>query len=958
MKKLSLLLLIFTSFTSFSQNFSISGKVVDKADNSPLIGVSVTAINVRDSTKKTGALTDLDGNYKIQIRPGNYKLRFSYVGYKKFEQNLRIDANEKDLGTIGLSADATQLGEVTVAGKQIRVEQKNDTVQYNADAYKVNQDATGEDLVRKMPGVTVENGVVKAQGEEVKKILVDGREFFGDDAAAALKNLPAEVIDKIQVFDRQNDQAQFTGFSDGNTEKTLNIITRSGNNTGQFGKVYGGGGTADRYWAGGNVNFFKKDRRISLIGLSNNINQQNFAMQDILGVLGTSGQGAGGFGGGMGGGGGRTGGGGTGGGGNRTGGGGFGGGMGGGGFGGDGGVNAGSFTVGSQNGITGTNAFGLNYSDNWGKNLKIAASYFFNGTNNQNSTLSNRNYFSSEGEGQLYNENSSSNSTNLNHRITARLEYTINKNNSIILTPRINFQSNDRTDLTNANTSLFGKFLSKINTTNNSWNDGITISNNALWRHRFAKQGRTISIGIGTDWNDRTREATLISDNRFYTSRDTLQYLNQFSPTLSDGLTLSTNINYTEQLGKNSQLQLSYNGSVTNSNSDKQTSDYNTSTKKYDLLNVPLSNVFDNQYITHRPGVSYRYNKGRDMNMNIGVNYQYAELTGNQVYPTATNTKNTFKNFLPNAFLMYNFKDKSNLRVFYRTSTNPPSVSQLQSVINNSNPLLLSTGNPNLEQQYSHFGSIRYGKTNAQKGSNFFVNLMGNYNLNGITNSTTIADKDIQLQDGIILRRGSQLTMPVNIDGAWSLRSFVNVGTPLSKIKSNLNFNVGVGISENPGLINNQKNISNTKNLTSGIVLSSNINPQVDFTISYSANYNIVENSLLTTSNNNYFFHNANVKFNYVGKKGFVFSSDLNNTLYTGLTDGFNQNFTLWNLGIGQKFLKNKRGELKLSVFDVLDQNNAITRTTTETYIEDVRSLILNRYFLLTFTYTIKNFRL
>ncbi len=205
--------------------------------------------------------------------------------------SIRVDQPEKDLGTLSLRPDVTELKGVVVEGRQIRVEQKGDTAQYNAGAFKANPDASAEELVTKMPGISVENGTVRAQGEDVQRVLVDGREFFGDDATLALRNLPAEIIDKVQVFDRQSDQAQFTGFDDGQTQKTINIVTKPGKNSGQFGKIYAGYGTNDRYSAGGNINFFKGQRRITVIGLSNNVNQQNFSSQDLLGITGTITQG-------------------------------------------------------------------------------------------------------------------------------------------------------------------------------------------------------------------------------------------------------------------------------------------------------------------------------------------------------------------------------------------------------------------------------------------------------------------------------------------------------------------------------------------------------------------------------------------------------------------------------------------------------------------------------------------
>ncbi|MFN8353288.1 MAG: TonB-dependent receptor [Spirosomataceae bacterium] len=935
-----------------AQNFQVVGVVVDQTDKTPLIGVTVQVINQADSTKRLGTTTDKDGKFAIKIaNRGRYKLRVSYVGYKMVEQLFRTENELKNFGAIEISQDLNQLKEVVVQGTQVRVEQKGDTLLYNANAFKVNQDATTEDLVKKMPGITIENGTVKAQGEDVKRVQVDGREFFGDDATLALRNLPAEIVDKIQVFDRLSDQAQFSGINDGNTEKTINIVTRTGRNNGQFGKVYAGfgsntgEGTSNRYSVGGNINFFSGQRRISLIGLGNNINQQNFSMQDLLGTLGTTG---GGFGGG--GAGGRQGGGGFGGGG-----GGFQGGGAGGGFGGN---SAGNFMVGQQSGITQTNAVGLNYSDNWGKKIKVTGSYFFNNTTNTNDGFKTRNYFASRGvSGQTYEEESRTSSTNQNHRFNLRFEYTINTRNSLIITPSLSFQSTDQKSYLDGETSVSGKPLSSVLTSNSSKSTGYNFSNNVLFRHRFSKIGRTFSIGVTTSVNDRTRDGLLQSRNRYFNTLDSLQTVDQQSQSPSHGYTLSANLSFTEQLSKKATLELNYNMSFNRNNSNKTTNNFSKLDNGYTVLDPILSNRFENDYVSNRAGFNLRFGERRDpFNVTLGVNYQNANLLGNQLFPKNVETTKSFNNLLPSVEVMYRKSQSKTLRFNYRTSTNAPSITQLQNVPNNTNQLILSTGNPDLKQEYSHNLSMRYNSTNTKNARTFLAFVSASFTQDNITNATYIPLRD-SLVSGILLKNGAQLTKPINLDGTWSLRSFFTLGLPLKPIKSNLNFNAGVSYSNTPGLINNVKNIANTTNLNSGLVLSSNVSEYVDFTLSYSATYNIVENTLRPQSNNNYFYHLAGAKVNLQSKNGWVWSTDANQSLYSGLGTDYNQTFILWNMGLAKKFLKDRRGELKLTVFDLLKQNNSISRNTTSTYIEDVQTTVLKRYFMLTFTYNVRNFR-
>lgn len=947
MKKLFLQTIIFFAVTinAIAQTVEVSGVVQDAKSNVAVSGASILLINARDSTQRKGVLANADGKFAFQnIKLGNYRLRVSSIGYGNLETRVLVGNTAKNLGILKLSENDNQLGEVTVREKQIRVEQKGDTVQYNADAFKTNPDATAEDLVKKMPGVTIENGVVKAQGEEVKKVTVDGQEFFGDDAALALKNLPAEVIDKVQVFDRLSEQSQFTGFDDGNSVKTINITTRQNKNNGQFGKIYGGYGENERYQSGVSVNFFKKAKRLTIIGLSNNINQQNFSNQDILGVLGSSG--GGGFGGGGGGaaaGGNR----GAGGGGTPRGGGG-GGGQGGGG-------DASNFMVGQQPGIAKTSSIGMNYSDNLGKKVKISSSYFFNAANNGNTGITQRDYLGTLP--QTYNDTSATSNKNLNHRANVRLEYTIDKDNSIVFTPRISWQGNNAISSLISQTNLGSQLLNTNRTNNSSENNGFNFSGELLFRHRFAKNGRTFSVNIGDNISDRTGLSTQFSKSHYFSPRDTIQIVNQQTNSITNSNRISAGLTYTEPVGKTGQVQFDHNISYNLSSSDKKVNAFDEKVQTYSLLKPSLSSVFNNDYLTNRTGVSYRI-RDKQSFLTVGLTYQNALLASEQTYPTAQNVKYSFNSILPNAMFNYRFENKANLRLFYRTNTNAPSVNQLQGVINNSNPTQLSTGNPDLKQDYSHSVSLRYGATNAKTAQSFnaFLNLA--YSNNAIVQSTFIADKNYTLAPGITLFKGSQLTKPINLDGMMNIRTFISYGLPVSKLKSNLNFNAGVSYAKNPNLINNVKSFTNNYGINGGMVLSSNMSEKLDFTISYSPTYNIVRNTAQTTLNSNYIFQTTSVKVNWLFGKGFLFQSEAVNQAYSGLGSGFNQNFTLWNAGFGYKFLKKQAGELRLNVFDLLKQNNSISRNINTAYIEDARNQVLGRYYMITFTYSLRNFRL
>jgi len=332
-------------------------------------------------------------------------------------------------------------------------------------------------------------------------------------------------------------------------------------------------------------------------------------------------------------------------------------------------------------------------------------------------------------------------------------------------------------------------------------------------------------------------------------------------------------------------------------------------------------------------------------------------LNSNQFFPYATMVRKTYHNFLPNLMLRYKLNTKSNLNIFYRTSTNPPSISQLQDVINQSNSLFLTTGNPELNQQYSQTLATRFSYANSAKGQSFFANVFlqqaTDYVANGVYRAT---NGDSVLTPTVTLYKGSQLSKPVNLDGYWNVRSFLTYGMPLKFIKSNLNLNAGFSYVRTPGLINDVANITDAYNYSAGAVIGSNISQYVDFNLSYTGNFNKVFNSVQPDQNSDYFTQTAGIQINMLSKKGWFWQNDLNNQSNKGLSDGFNQNYWLWNMAIGRKFLKNQNGELKISVFDLLKQNRSITRTVTGNEISDVQSQVLQQYFMATFTYKLRNF--
>ncbi|MCC6817857.1 MAG: TonB-dependent receptor, partial [Bacteroidia bacterium] len=929
------LILLYCSIGLSSFNRIVAQTIVGRVVNQELKNEpysKVYLLNLPDSVIQRSTIADSLGRFRFQgFGAGNFLLVAENYRFQPAFANLKVDSGATYRQQLKLGLQVTDLKGGGISVRREGVQQKNDTFEFNASNYKVNPDATAENLITKMPGITNENGTIKAQGEEIKKVTVDGQDFFGDDAAAALKNLPAEIVDKIQVFDRSSDQAAFTGIDDGNSQKTLNIVTKNGKNNGQFGKIYAGYGTNDRWAAGGNVNYFKGKTRLSVIGMSNNINQQNFTSQDIVGLTGSAG------------------------------GSGMRGSPPGGNFRRPGGGDMANYLVNQQNGINTTNSLGLNFSAFGMKKMKLTASYFFNHGINEASSFFNRTYFLSSFSNQLYFQGDTSSNTSFNHRLNLRLEYSIDSNNSIIYSPSVRYQSSNLKSVFNANTKT--QELDTLNgsgSRSNSNGNGLNITNNLLLRHRFKSPGHTISLNLNHSFNSNTGNGDLIALNEYFEPLYSKNEFSQISENTSISHTFSPNLSYTQPVSKKSTIELNYNPSLTISKSKKFTEKFDSTTNAYTKIDSLLSNSYDNSITTQKLGATYRY-KSEKLSFNLGLNAQRVILKGVQSFPNDITVSKPFDNLLPNAMLTWQPSKSKNLRIYYRSSNNIPSVSQLQNVIDNSNPLILSSGNAELKQEFSHRVFFRYSVSNALKGRSFFWFAHASTTANFISNNNLLALSDtiINLNNTeLSLNKGTQINLPTNLNGYRSFRTFATFGMPMviKKFKSTVNLNVGQSITKSPTLINNIVNYSNTYNSNAGLVLASNMSENLDFTIMYGANYNVVVNSLQNSANSTYLINNFNFKLNYLPTQHIVFSADITNSTYSGLGSGFNQSIWLVNGGLGYKFLKNNRGELKLSVFDALKKNNSISRTVTENYIEDRTTQILTRFYMVTFTYSIRNF--
>lgn len=901
----SALLFLITTSSIFAQQ-QFTGTIIDSQTKEPLFGAYVFLKNQDGETLKS-TYTDFDGKFKID-RPivKDFLIELSFIGYQVFQKKI-IAPEGSDLGIFEIVSDGQELEAFELSADALTGEVRGDTVAFNANAFKTRPQADADELVRKMPGVVIQNGVIEVQGEEVKEVLVDGRPFFGDNPAAALKNLPAQVVLRIEFLDQKSDESRLTGFDDGETIKTINIITKPDMRAGKFGKFYGGYGTDNNYIGGGNMNFFNGAKRLSILGLSNNINQQNFG-GDELGSLES-----------------------------------------------DGGGSNDGLTVGELPGITNTNALGANFSDEYlDEKLKVTGNYLFNDRDNVLNRSSSREYILPNDSLQLYNEDRNSQTRTQSHRFSARIDYKINEKHALILRPRIGLDFRNSVNLRDAS-NLFNEntIISQNQNKTVSTRESMSFKNSLNYRYKFDKEGRALSTYIYTSTYGSESGSDLVAVN-INVQNSNVDSLVQFRQNIYNSFYYSSGISFYEPLSEKSRLRFGYrvsnNGSDTNQ--DVEIQEAETGLTRIDSA---LTNQFENKYTTHRGGAGYSYQSEK---LSIYSNFQYeaAAIDSDRIFPGFENTKRSFTNFLPRAVINYQSGEFSNIRIDYNTDTDAPSIRQLQDVISNANPLQISNGNPNLKQEYSHRLFTRYRKINPETNRSLMFFIYGNVRMDYLGNETFIASQDTLIQKDVLLRQGGQYTRPVNLDNYYVFRLYGSYGFPLKFMKSNLSINSSFTTRNRPGIINGQLNTNKNTSYRQGINLSSNISESIDFNLSSRGSFNWVRSSLQESLRNNYYTHNtrADLFWNFVG--GVFVGTSVNHQLYTGLGEDFDRSILLTNIDIGYRIPPSNKTELKLTVFDLFNQNASIDRNVTDVYIEDVRTQVLKQFFMLTVTYNLRRF--
>ncbi|MFD2933570.1 outer membrane beta-barrel protein [Spirosoma flavum] len=954
-----LILIVLISFLSFEFGFAqssgtIRGSVVDSLSRKPLLEASVSLLSARDSSLVTFGITDGEGKFVfLKVAEGQYRVLVTYVGYRSRARRVSITKDDLtgDAGTIDLVAQSQTLTEVSVQGEKAPIAVKGDTLEFNAGSFKTRPNAQVEDLLKKLPGVQVDrDGTVTAQGQAVTKVLVDGKPFFGNDPKMATRNLPADIIDKVQLFDQLSEQSAFSGVDDGDRSKTINITTKKDKRKGSFGQQTIGAGPKPgddaRYSGRVSLNRFNNGQQISVLGMANNVNQQGFTAQDLGlgGNFGGAGQGQGG---------------GAGGGGNVIRG------------GATGGAGNGSGQVGS-NAITQSWAAGINYRDGWGKKIDVVSSYNASNTNTLTDQKSRRENvlpnLSTSGtttprtdSSFVRNQTNGSDNTNTNQRVNLRLDYRLDSMTTIRVIPSLSWLSSTYSNQSDSRTVNSQGVLANSSTTNyNSTGDGFTGNNSLLLFRKFHKRGRTFSVNWNVALNNQDNAGINRSVNKLSRPISTTtgsgstgmpdstglytQIINQRNDQQTHSMTNSINVSYTEPLSLRQTLEFHYTLSNNHNTSNRAVNDFNETTSQYDQPNSLLSNRFVNDYVTNRGGLTWQ-TKRLKYTYALGLDAQQASLRSDNL-SRETNLSRTFTNLLPNALFTYNFGKSRTLRLTYRTRINAPSVNQLQPVPNNTNPLNIQLGNAGLQPEYAHTVSLNFNRFEPSTFRNLFALLNVSRTDNKIVNSTTFTPS------------GAQTTMPVNTNGYYTVNGSLVMGQPikLGPQKANLSLTTNLTYNRGTSFVNSQSNQAQNWLVGQGASLSSNFVEKLDLNLAGNINLQSAKYSLQPQQNTTFLNQTITFDVYYQLPLNFTFSTDVYFNHYGGNSGSANQSFTLWNATLARQLFKQKQGEIRFQAFDMLNQNRSIVRNVTDTYTEEVQSRVLNRYFMVSFVYNLRRF--
>jgi hypothetical protein len=880
--------LLTTNILAQTKAGSIKGSLIDSVAQQPLENATLKIQSIRDSSYQITTLTTYNGHFQFtSLDTGIFILTASFQGFNPFKKAFIISAQNMniDFGNIQMTRAYDIMPEVVI-NNHSKIKIKGDTIAFKADAFKTKPDATVEDLLKKLPGIQIDrNGSIKAQGEEVQKVFVDGKEFFGNNPNLATKNLTADMIDQVQVYNDLSEQAKFNGIDDGSRIRIINLKLKKNKNKGVIGKAYGGYGTNKFYNTGITANYFKGNTQISFISGSNNIN--------AMGLPGTMN---------------------------------------------DAKTNTGSSAY--SNGFNKVSSVGLNYNDIWGKRISVNGSYLITQNRATNSINTYKQTFFADST-ILSNGNAINTTNSGNQQLNFKLIYAIDSLNSIIYIPQLIIQdlqsASNNFLLNNVEKNGLQYLLSNSRTSLNSNSQPYNIINNVVWRKRFQRQGRTISLNLFQSSNVSDLMSTAAINANFNNGisgrENNLNYnINNHGLIKNHSAILS----YTEPLAKNKILEINYNYTNSNNKSDIRTFNYDWVTKEYNLLIDSLSNNFQgsnisNSFGTNLKGIANKYN------------YQFGLAVQNMISKINDNTKNSslekhYINLLPNASFNYRITASRSFQFNYRGQSIQPDLRQLQNITDLRSYPYIKKGNPDLKQEFVHNFIISYNSFNVARNKSLFAYL----NFNAITN---------KIGSSIQQSGNEQIYKPINLNGTYNVNGTITLGLPVKWERSALNTTSQIDYYHNVNLINNYISFIKDLSISQLVSFNYNYNDNLDLSVNINESYNSINYAIQRNLNSSYLMHNLYIDGTYSFSNGFILSTNAGYTAYTGKDSNVNPDYFIWNADISKKFLRNKRGELKLSLHDILNKNISFTRYKFDNSIEDVRNLTLRRYAMLTFIY-------
>ena len=907
---------------------NISGTMweITEGDNTGISipGATIRLLQAGDSSLVKGMQSARDGTFLFSgIDPGNYILVASFLGYTTTYTSIPAEqfrgGRTINLGKIVLKTSDTMLSEVVIEGQVAEVVVKEDTLEYNPAAFKMQDGAVVEDLLKRLPGVEVESdGGITATGRQVRRVYVDGKEFFGNDPRVATQNLTVEMLDKVQVIEKKSDEAILTGVDDGETETIINLTIKKNMNKGWMGNITAGAGAlvdnpngeGSRYVAQGTLMNFTENSQLSFIVNANNINRQAFTDRGNA-VRSGSGDSGGG----------RSGGGGG--------------------------------------GITNSNSFGINISTIVNEKLKIGGDVRYN----YSETFAKRNSFRTNLliDSVSYRESQSENQSYSNNiELNGKMEYKPDSFYTIVFSPRLSY------NLSNSRGASFQETLAgdtdytpvnRSDAVTRMKSNGLDLSGELTVTRSFARKGRRLSLNMTGNLNHSTGNGANLSNSEFFLQQNRNSYLNQESETSSNTNSYNIRVSYVEPLRENMTLQMYYNLRQNGTRNIRETYDYNAIDDTYSLLNTDYSKSIDNSFVNQTIGISLNSINPK-YNYNIGVNIvpsytKSVSFIKNGISQGVDSILNHIEgrrvvNYTPQINFTYRFNRENDLRFTYRGNTRQPSVTQLDPTPNVTNPLNIRSGNPDLLPSFVNNLSLRLNSSQRAKQRSLTATVDYSFTLNEIINYT-------EHEEGT----GVQYTAPVNENGSWTTSGNILFSSPIGnsrrfKFSSNTRLNYNNQIGYTTVQKQSQRNISGTFGASENLSLSYSKNwfyGQLRTNARYSNTINSLEGK--TDQRNANFGIAYDTQLTLPWNIGI--SSDINYRATRGLSEGYNKDEIIWNAGFSKQFLKGNRGSLRLEWTDILKQRLSISRNVTANYIEDSESNALTSYVLVSFAYRFNN---